>query len=72
MKKFITKTYNIPSQQSNFFTKINVHIIQCDAEIQKDDKITAKEDVDDLIHKGEFENLKGLLYFTDEYEKNGL
>ena len=91
VKKFITKTYNILSQQSNFFTKINVHIIQCDAEIQKDDKITSKEEfealmkhielrgfggtdfrpvfkyVDDLIHKGEFENLKGLIYFTDGY-----
>lgn len=91
VKKFITKTYNILSQQSNFFTKINVHIIQCDAEIQKDDKITSKEEfaalmkhiqlrgfggtdfrpvfkyVDDLIHRGEFENLKGLIYFTDGY-----
>lgn len=91
VKKFLTKTYNILSQQSNFFTKINVHIIQCDAEIQKDDKITSKEEfealmkhielrgfggtdfrplfkyVDNLIHKGEFENLKGLIYFTDGY-----
>lgn len=91
VKKFITKTYNILSQQTNFFTKINVHIIQCDAEIQKDDKITSKEEfeelmknielrgfggtdfrpvfnyVDTLIRKGEFENLKGLIYFTDGY-----
>ena len=91
VKKFITKTYNILSQQSNFFTKINVHIIQCDAEIQKDDKITSKEEfeelmenielrgfggtdfrpvfdyVDSLTQKGEFENLKGLIYFTDGY-----
>lgn len=91
VKKFVTKTYNILSQQSNFFTKINVHIIQCDAEIQKDDKITSKEEfenfmknielrgfggtnfrpvfnyVDDLIQRGEFENLKGLIYFTDGY-----
>ena len=91
VKSFITKTYNILSQQTNFFTKINVHIIQCDAFIQTDDKITSKEDfekfmqhielhgfggtdfrpvfdyVDDLIRKGEFENLKGLIYFTDGY-----
>lgn len=91
VKKFITKTYNILSQQANFFTKINVHIIQCDAKIQQDDKITSKEEfealmkrielkgfggtdfrpvfayVDDLAKKGEFENLKGLIYFTDGY-----
>ena len=91
VKKFITKTYNILSQQTNFFTKINIHIIQCDAEIQKDDKITSKEEfenlmqnielrgfggtdfrpvfdyVDTLVRKHEFENLKGLIYFTDGY-----
>ena len=91
VKKFVTKTYNILSQQANFFTKINVHIIQCDTSIQKDDKITSKEEfeeymqhielrgfggtdfrpvfkyVDDLIKRGEFENLKGLIYFTDGY-----
>ena len=91
VKKFIEKTYNILSQQSNYFTKINIHIIQCDAEIQKDDKITSKEEfeelmqhlilrgfggtdfrpvfdyVDTMIRKGEFENLKGLIYFTDGY-----
>lgn len=91
VKKFIAKTYSILSQQSNFFTKINVHIVQCDASIQKDDKITSEEKleefmqhielhgfggtdfrpvfeyVDDLVGKGEFENLKGLIYFTDGY-----
>ena len=91
VKKFVTKTYNILSQRSNFFTKINIHIIQCDTIIQKDDKITTKEDfekfiesvelrgfggtdfrpvfeyVDRLIEEGEFENLKGLIYFTDGY-----
>ena len=89
--KFITKTYNILAQQSNFFTRINVHIIQCDAEIQRDDKIRSKEEfeelmknfklsgfggtdfrpvfnyVDELVRKKEFENLKGLIYFTDGY-----
>ncbi len=89
VQKFITKTYNILAQQNNFFTQINVHIIQCDAEIQKDDKITSLEElesyiktielkgfggtdfcpvfsyVDKLKQKGEFSNLKGLIYFTD-------
>ena len=91
VNQFITKTYNVLSQEANFFTKINVHIIQCDAEIQEDYKITSKEEfkevmnhfelkgfggtdfrpvfkyVDELIDKNEFENLKGLIYFTDGY-----
>jgi len=91
VQKFVTKTYNILMQQENFFSKINIHIIQCDTDIQSDIKITSKEEfesainslelrgfggtdfrpvfeyVDDLAHKGEFINLKGLIYFTDGY-----
>ena len=89
VKTFISKTYDILSAQQNFFTKINVRIIQCDAEIQEDKLITSHEEmesyiqnivlkgfggtdfrpvfdhVDNLIKKGEFKNLKGLIYFTD-------
>ena len=91
VQKFITKTYNILSQQESYFTKINIHIIQCDAEVQEDLKITSREEfekclkgltlkgfggtdfrplfqyVDQLIHLGEFTNLKGLIYFTDGF-----
>lgn len=91
VKSFLQKTYGILSGEDNFFRKMNVHIIQCDHEVQKDTKITCREDldyflghekltgfgatdfrpafsyVDGLIEKGEFENLKGLLYFTDGY-----
>ncbi|MCR5666919.1 MAG: VWA-like domain-containing protein [Eubacterium sp.] len=49
VKKFMTKTYNILSQQSNFFRKVNVHIIQCDAKVQRDDKITSEEEFDEYI-----------------------
>ncbi|MDD6492166.1 MAG: VWA-like domain-containing protein [Firmicutes bacterium] len=88
---FLQKTYAMLCGEENFFRKMNVHIIQCDHEVQKDTKITCKEDldyflsrekltgfgstdfrpvfayVDELMKKGEFENLKGLLYFTDGY-----
>lgn len=91
VRTFLKKTYSILSQSENFFSKINVHIIQCDREIQMDTKITCREEfeaflgsgrlrgfgstdfrpvfdyVDDQIAKGEFENLKGLIYFTDGY-----
>lgn len=91
VKAFLQKTYALLCGEENFFRKMNVHIIQCDHEVQKDTKITCKDDldyflshekltgfgstdfrpvfahVDDLMKKGEFENLKGLLYFTDGY-----
>lgn len=44
VQAFVQKTYNILMQQENFFTKINLHIIQCDAVVQEDVKITNKEE----------------------------
>lgn len=91
VQAFLRKTYALLSGEDNFFRKMNVHIVQCDHEVQADTKITSREDldyflahekltgfgstdfrpvfayVDELMKKGEFENLKGLLYFTDGY-----
>ena len=89
VQKFLDKTYSIFEQQENFFRKINLHIIQCDATIQSDVKITNKEEfkeymrnlefhgfggtdfrpvfayVNEMLDRNEFEDLKGLIYFTD-------
>lgn len=91
VRAFLQKTYSLLKERENFFTKINVHIIQCDSEVQSDTKITCDDDfdrfvkygklagfgatdfrpvfsyVDKLEAEGEFENLKGLIYFTDGY-----
>ena len=91
VQKFVQKTYNILKQQESFFSKVNIHIIQCDADIQEDAKITCQEEfdaylqrmtirglggtdfrpvfsyVDELIKAKEFQNLKGMIYFTDGY-----
>lgn len=91
VKAFLNKTYSILKSTENFFNRINVHIIQCDSQVQSDTKITGQEDfeafmkygkltgfaatdfrpvfdyVEELREKGEFENLKGLIYFTDGY-----
>ena len=89
VQAFIQKTYNILRSTETFATKIHLRIIQCDAAIQEDVKITSRAEFDDylknmtlrgfggtdfrpvfahvdaLVAKGEFENLKGLIYFTD-------
>lgn len=89
VQKFLDKTYSIFEQQENFFRKINLHIIQCDATIQSDVKITNKEEfkeymrnlefrgfggtdfrpvfayVNEMLNRNEFDDLKGLIYFTD-------
>ena len=50
VQKFVQKTYNILKQQESFFTKINLHIIQCDAAIQEDVKITSQEEFDAYLN----------------------
>ena len=91
VQKFVQKTYNILKNEESFFTKINLHIIQCDTEIQEDKKITSQEEFDEYLktmklhgfggtdfrpvfsyveqlrRNKEFQNLKGLIYFTDGY-----
>lgn len=49
VQKFIQKTYNILKNEESFFTKINLHIIQCDTGIQEDRKITTQEEFDDYL-----------------------
>lgn len=89
VQAFVQKTYNILAQQNSFHTRVNVHIVQCDARIQDDVKITSLDQlelylqnmelrgfggtdfrpvfeyVNLLCEKGEFSDLRGLVYFTD-------
>lgn len=91
VKAFLRETYDILKKSENFFHKVNIHIIQCDAVIQEDTVIKSDGDfenfiktgklngfgatdfrpvfsyVNELKEQGEFENLKGLIYFTDGY-----
>lgn len=91
VQAFLNKTYSILKSSENFFHKVNIHIIQCDSQVQSDTKITCDDEfeafmkhgklegfgstdfrpvfsyVNECIERGEFENLKGLIYFTDGY-----
>lgn len=49
VQKFVQKTFNILKSTESFFTKINLHIIQCDAAIQEDVKITTQEEFDEYL-----------------------
>lgn len=49
VQTFVQKTYNILKTTESFFTKINLHIIQCDAAIQEDVKITTPSEFDEYI-----------------------
>ena len=49
VQTFLQKTYNILKSTESFFTKINVHIIQCDADIQEAVKITSDEEFESYL-----------------------
>lgn len=49
VQTFINKTYNILKNTESFFSKINLYIIQCDAEIQEVVRITSQEEFDDYV-----------------------
>ena len=59
VQKFVQKTYNILKSTESFFTKINLHIIQCDADIQEDRKITRQEDFDEYLKTMQIRGLGG-------------
>lgn len=91
VKAFLNKTYEILTSTNNFFHNVNIHIIMCDNQVEKDIKIANEQDLKDFIENGkltgfgatdfrpvfnyvdqlienkQFENLKGLIYFTDGY-----
>ncbi len=49
VQNFVQKTYNILKSTESFFSKINLHIIQCDAKIQEDVKISCQKDFDEYL-----------------------
>lgn len=89
VRKFLRHTFGILKSSQDYASEVNIHVIQCDAKVQSDLKITNLRDVDavmegfrvrgfggtdfrpafdyvDMLRKrGEFTNLKGLIYFTD-------
>ena len=89
VRRFLEETYNVLCQSDSYFKKTNIHIIQCDDQVQQDRRITCRQEmeaymqefsiigqggtdfrpafeyVNQMLGRGEFHRLKGLLYFTD-------
>ncbi len=59
VQNFVQKTYNILKSTESFFNKINLHIIQCDAEIQEHVKITTQEEFDEYLKNMTIKGLGG-------------
>lgn len=59
VQTFISKTCSILKQQDSFFREINIHIVQCDSEIQSDYVIRKTADIDRYIEEMEIKGLGG-------------
>lgn len=59
VQAFLQKTYNILQSTESFFSRINVHIIQCDEDIQEDIKITLREEFDHYLQTMAIKGLGG-------------
>ena len=44
VQMFLQKTFNILMQEDSYFARVNIHILQCDAEIQEDIVITNRDE----------------------------
>ena len=73
---FLDKTYQIMQGSENFFSKINVHIIQCDSEVQSDTKITCREDFDNFLTNGKLKgfgstDFRPVFEYVEKLQKDG-
>ena len=59
VQTFLNKTYNILMSTDSFFSRVNLHIIQCDAQIQQDVKITSREEFETYIRSMTIHGLGG-------------
>ena len=76
VQSFVTKTYNMLCQQENFFTKINVHIVQCDTQIQECVKLSTRDDFKKYIETMELHGFGGTDFrpvfdYVNELKDNG-
>ena len=59
VQTFLQKTYNILLSTESFFSKINLHIVQCDAEVQEHVKITSPKEFDEYLKNMKIRGLGG-------------
>lgn len=59
VQSFLQKTYSILKDRESFQSRINVHIIQCDAQLQSDEVITSEDDLESYMVTMEIRGLGG-------------
>ena len=76
VQSFVQHTYDILSRQENLFTKVNIHIIQCDDRIQEDARITCAEEFQQYLDTMEIKGLgktdfRPVFRYIEELQQKG-
>ena len=76
VNKFLTKTCSILMSTESFFSKVNIHILQCDAQVQDAVKITRREELEDYLRNLTIRGLGGtdfrpVFTYVDQLVKQG-
>ncbi len=76
LQKFVNVTFDILKTSENFFEKINLHIIQCDNEVQEDILIHSVSEMDKFRDKFEVKGFGGTdfrpaFHYVDSLRQSG-
>ena len=76
VQKFIQKTYNILKSTESFTNRVNLHIIQCDTQIQEHVRINTQREFDEYIKRMTIKGLGGtdfrpVFRFVDDLVSSG-
>ena len=76
VRQFLTRTYEILKGTENFFHQVNVHIVQCDAEIRSDTKIVTDADFEHFVKHGKLTgfgttDFRPVFDYVDKLKRDG-
>lgn len=76
VQSFVQKTYDILRRQENLFTKVNIHILQCDDRIREDARITSPEEFQQYLNTMEIKGLgntdfRPVFRYVEELRRKG-
>lgn len=76
VQSFVQHTYDILRRQENLFTKVNIHILQCDDRIREDARITSSEEFQRYLDTMEIKGLgntdfRPVFRYVEELQRKG-
>lgn len=51
VRRFLEETYSVLCQSDSYFKKTNIHIIQCDDQVQQDRRITCRQEMEEYMQE---------------------